>query len=751
MKRLYLVVLLLLIGCQHAGIGQDAPVPPDTATAAEGKSDDQLEINREALLKGPSEQIRVKAATVMLSDENPLARRILLDALAQSENSAARAAVCKALSQTGASGKSISNIGDFVQPLGEILAMENSDIAKLAAEATLIFEYEQISETLETIAANASLPPASRLNAIYALKLQPTKGAIFKLMDLLDDPDAQVASAARKALRSLRIPVSDDAEVRRRIRVGLEGKDEQEFLRDMLIRQEAVIRQMQNELDWWKRQYLDALGRICDGIAEDAAKGEFLAKHLSSSEVVVKLWALEKVREDRMATPPKLPADLLGPILIDLISDQNGDVRLKTARLLSLMGELNSAAKLLEQHEVEDDDEVRTEILIALGVACSHALRTSSNGISPEIRKQTLELATEYLFKADPKKAQEGAQVIKRLLEQNELASADVEGHLALLAKRYNQEEGRIDGALRGRLLSTMAGLCAQGSACKVEAAEAFGHLFEEALTDKADLVREAAVDGLVYIGRGTALVRFRKSALVNDPSIGIRKKIVNLAGEVGGKDDLVWLWEKVGSTAESEWAWEAMLKIFERSDIAVLAEWVPKFDSMSPDSGLSDDKRLFVLKMAEQKAVGAGENKVEMLRAIWEELAELYGRVGDYEQKAQYLGMLHDAAPTPEEKEAILPGLLDAYLRARNAVRAAKLVDNCLATKDLDPNSPVVHAIEDYLSDPPQGADHYNVLRELLAKIEAVENRPKWGQLLERWNSLLDRAQEGGGLEEAG
>jgi HEAT repeat protein len=686
----------------------------------------------------------------MLSDENPLARKILLDALAQSENSAARAAVCKALSQTGASGKSISNIGDFVQPLGEILVAENSAIAKLAAEATLIFEYEQISETLERIATNASLQPASRLNAIYALKLQPTKGAIFKLMDLLDDPDTQVASAAAKALRSLRIPVSDDAGVRSRIRVELEGKDEEAFLRDMLIRQEAEMRGLQNELDWWKRQYLDALDRICDGIAEDVAKGEFLAKHLSSSEAVVKLWALEKVREDRMATAPKLPAELLGPILIDLISDQRKDVRLKTAKLLSLMGELNSAAKLLKQHEIEEDSEVRTEFLIALGVACSHALRTSTTGISPEIRKQTLGLATKYLFEADPKKAQEGAEVIKKLLEQNELALADVERYLALLAERYKQEEGRADGALRGRLLSAMAGLCAQGSACKVKAAEVFGHLFEEALNDEADLVREAAVDGLVYIGRGTALIRFRKGDLVNDPSIGIRKKIVNLAGEVGGKDDLVWIWEKVGSTAESEWAWGAMLKIFERSDIAVLAEWIPKFDSVNPNAKLSDDKKLFVLEMAEQKAVGGGADKVEMLRAIWEELAKLYGRVGDYERKAEYLGMLHDAAPTLEEKEAVLPRLLDAYLRAPNEVRAAKLVDNCLAVRDLDPNGPVVRAIEDYMSDPPAGADPYKVLRELLGKIEAVENRPKWRQLLVQWNNLLDRGREVGNLEEA-
>ncbi len=77
---------------------------------------------------------------------------------------------------------------------------------------------------------------------------------------------------------------------------------------------------------------------------------DFLAEQLGSLDPVVKLWAVERVYQSRVGSPSKttLPAKL-GPILISLISDENGGVRLRTAELLSLMGELNSAEKLLEQ------------------------------------------------------------------------------------------------------------------------------------------------------------------------------------------------------------------------------------------------------------------------------------------------------------------------------------------------------------------------------------------------------------------
>ena len=99
-KRLYLIILILAIGCQQAGIGTNTPAfGANSANGArtEAKPDVQLEIYKNALLEGPSEQIRIKAATEMLGSENPLARAVLLDALKQTTNSAARMAVCKAL------------------------------------------------------------------------------------------------------------------------------------------------------------------------------------------------------------------------------------------------------------------------------------------------------------------------------------------------------------------------------------------------------------------------------------------------------------------------------------------------------------------------------------------------------------------------------------------------------------------------------------------------------------------------------
>jgi HEAT repeat protein len=584
------------------------------------------------------------------------------------------------------------------------------------------------------------------LNAIYALRLQPDMRAIFKLIDRLDDSESQVAAEAEKALRSLGTPIGKDAEARKQIRTDLKRKGRDEFFRDLLIRQEAKMRDLRAETDQWKKRYLEALHKVYGGLSGDAAKGRFLAEHLGSPKKIVRLWALEKVSQLRIGTSES-PAEL-GPVLVNLISDQDSDVRLRTAKLLSFMGELNSAEKLLEQHMVEHNDEVRTEIFVALGVASSYAcLPDSPVKISAQTKEKVLELAAMYLSDAEVRKSQEGAEVIKKLLEQNGLASADVGKYLRLLADKYRQETA--GGALRAGLLSRMAGLCARGSACRNEAGELFGSLFGKALDDEADLVREAAVDGLIYIDETTALGRFRKRGLVNDPSIGIRKKLVSLAGEVGGRDDLAGLWEKIGSTAESGPAWEAMLRIFKRSDVAVLDEWIDKFNSANAKSKLSGEQMLSVLEIAEQKAVRG--NNAEILGAVTRKLAELYNKMGKYEQAADYFGRLHDAAQTPEEKEAVLPDLLDAYLRWPNVERAAKLIDNCLLEKDLGPDSALVLSIEHYLDEPPVGAEPNAVLEEFFAKVNSPQNRPKWQGQLKRWARRLGGAGVVDKPEEAG
>ena len=80
-KRLCLVILLFVIGCQQSDVGRRRPALPVDEAIAVAELGKQLKINKDALFKGSSEQIRIDAAAVMLFSEDPPARQILLDAL----------------------------------------------------------------------------------------------------------------------------------------------------------------------------------------------------------------------------------------------------------------------------------------------------------------------------------------------------------------------------------------------------------------------------------------------------------------------------------------------------------------------------------------------------------------------------------------------------------------------------------------------------------------------------------------------
>jgi len=731
-KRLYLIMFLLVIGCQQAGVSQSEPVLPTDEASTKDELDPQLKIIRDALLKGSTE-----AATVLLFNKDPQARKFLLEALKQTDSNSARAAVCKALIQARTTQKTVENKEEFIQPLLEILTTDDTTGARLAAEATLIFKYEQIKEPLERIATNASLPVKARLNAIYALRLHPDMAAVLKLIELLEDPEGQVVAAAASALSSIGIPIGGSAEVRKEIISELKRQGSEVFLRDRLLRRETEIRSLETELNSWRQRYRTALDKIYLALSDDTVRSQFLVENLRDPETIIRLWALEKVRQDRVGTRPnpKLPGDV-GPILANLISDQNKDVRLKTAQLLSLMGGVIPAQSLLARLEVEKDDVVKTELFVALG----YAFAPNPNIKVPEdIRKQALDWAVKYLDENDPKKAQKGAEVMKRLLEQDGLASAEVEKYLDKLVEKFNQQDKDTNGALRGELLSTMAGLCAPQSAQNVPARKLFRLLFEKSINDRTDLVREAAVDGLIYIDKAGALKILRKD-FVNDPSAIVRRKLIDLAGDVGAKEDLVWLVEKIGSSPEGKLAWQAMLKIFNGSDASVVNEWIDKFFSQNSQIGLSDEQKIAFLEIADRKI---GENKPEALKNIREMLANLYIEMGQFEQAANYLGRLREATQTEAEKEAVLSQLVNVYLRWSKIELAVNLVENCLLQKDLDADNKVVRSIDAYLNAPDEGGADPNKVMDALGGIkgDAVQARPKWRNQMKRWKELISKA----------
>jgi len=748
MKRSYLIALIFVIAFQATGLGAEKSAltaGAATVESAEVKPDEQLDIFKNALLNDPNDQIRTKAAAVMLSGENPEARKFLIDTLKQVKNSAARIAVCKALTQTRSSDKPVRNKEDFIEPLLGIFETEIDAEAQSAAEATLVFEYEKIGKSLEGLAADVSKPVKTRLNALRALRLRPDMEATIRLVRLVDDADKQVAFAAEEALRSLGIPVGRDAATRRQIIEELKGKGKDKFLRDWLIRQETLIREIRTDADFWRTSYLTALGRIYGVLTDDAAKSAFLEEHLRNPKAEVRLWALERAYEWRVSPGTRLP-EKLGPVMVSLISDRDRTVRLKIAAVLPVMGEVNSAQPLLAQLEAEQDEDVATELFGALGDACYVAfLPNSTTKIPAETRSQTLEWAAKFLANPAPTRVRKGAEVMRKLLGQDGLTAAESERYLALLAEKYKDGlESGSDGTVRGELLNAMASLCAPQSVHKAQARKQFAALFEAALSDKTDFVREVAVDGLIYIDKMGALKLLRKD-YVNDPSSILRKKLIALADEVGGKDDLNWLSDKIGANAEGEPAWQAMLKILKDlkdTDPATWKQWADKLTAEG--SKLTSEQQIAFLKTAETGGVG------EYRSEIRKKLADLYYATGQFDSAADYFGIQYEAARTAEDRESILPKLLDACLRGSKQDRLAELIGNYLSKSDLDLNSAIRQSINDYLNQPPVGSDPYAVLK-VLEGIKVPQSRPRWHQWLNGWKARLAKNKELDKLQQPG
>ena len=727
-KTLLPLIILLLIGCQQVAVSQPGQSP--TEQTPESELDRQLKIYKNTLLQGAAEEIRIDAAAELLFSDDPAARDILIETLNQSENPPARAAVCKALSQTRALREPIENKTDFIEPLFHILAGDNIAGAQLAAEAILIFEYNQISRQLERTAGDTELPVQSRLNAVNALRLQPDMRAIFKLINLLDDPENQVALESENALQSLGIPIGKDEKERKQIISELRGKGKDTFFRDLRIRQQGQMRQMETELNLWQGRYLTALDMIYESFADDQQRGQFLTQQLKGPDPVIRLWALKRVAQWRIGTKSKLPEEI-NPLLIGLISDADSNVRLSDARLLALMVEINSTEKLLEQLQREPDETVATELFVALGGACHYAFSPNSKiKIPPDTKKQALDWAVKFLQQQDSRKAQKGADVIRKLLERNGLANGDVDRYLGLISERYKQLQAD-DSQLRSELLNAMAGLCAQ-SVYKNEAAKLYKPLFEEAIKDESPLLRESAINGLIYIDKARALDVFRE-ILINDQSEIVQNKLIELAGEVGGQKDLVWLAEKLSAPNYSQQAGTAMLKIFKQPqiEISTLQQWMDNFEDPNSNIELSDGQQISFLETTQRKAQTA-EDK-QLLREVLDKLADIYARAGEFEQGAESLGLLREMAEDPNQKQAILIRLLDVYLKWPNAESVRDLVHNRLLEGDMEPNDIIVSSIDSYFL---EGADANSILMEL--KEIKIEDRPMWQKQIQRWQQQL-------------
>lgn len=750
--RLRVLMLMLIAACVQTACAQEAAPTVADDVVPKTQVEAQLRIYKTALLEGPNAKNRVDAAILLLTDENPEARTTLLDALSRADNPAARAAVCEALSPTRIWQKPLRSKEDFIKPLiGVITSEQDFAIVRLAAEATLVFGYSQLQMELEKAVVDPSLSITARTNIIYTMRRHPDKQAVAKLVGLLDSSEPQIAEAARTALVTVGIPVSPDPVVRRQMLLELQQRGPEAFLRERVIRQETRMREIETEREAWQKKYLAALSTLYNGQVDEAAKIKFLAQYLGAQEAKVKIWALERLEELRQATS-KAKFSELETVLIPLISDLSRDVRLNAAKRLAALPELNAAKPLLEQLNVEQDDQVRRELLVALREACYvGSLAATGRPVPQEIRYGTLAWAVKFLNEADAERARIGAEVIGKLLEQDGFKPEDVASYLKALADRYVRMSPANDAGLRGYLLTAMTGLCSSRSACREAAAKSFSGLFEQALTDEAVLVRQIAVDGLVNVtaDKLSVLRRLRKD-LAGESSPVIREKLIDLAGEAGGPQEVDWLVEKLGITGESDPAWQAIVKIFKRSPSSVLADWVTKVKSPALAGKFTAEQQISFFGVVEQAA--QRETKPDLLRDAQVNLANLYITTGNLKQALEYLKSLVAAGPTGPERSRLQGQLLHVYLGLGSIDDACGLISNCLSEKDLDLGleSGIAKCIDAYLSN--ATTQNPGAFLEGLERIQVSDPqvRQKWRSLLSGWTERYAKAKKTEGNDSA-
>jgi HEAT repeat protein len=717
---LFYLIILPQVACSQEGVRPVAVTEKSIVTETSAR---EFRIYRDALQQGSTEDIRVDAAVVLLVQNDEQGRGALLSALRSEENPQARKAVCQALIKSRGLSQTIDSLEVFQEPLLAILQSESAEEAELAAEAMLLYDYADVAAPLDQILQNEERGSRVRMNAIYALRLRTEPTALRRLIKLLDDPDAEVAKAAETALQeAFGIPVGANREVWTGILDDLQLKSPDDIRRERLLRQEMKLRQVQAERDRWQKLYLSALDKQYE-LLDETSRKETILDMIESDLDPVRIWALDK------ASKYPVVDEVLREKLLSLLSDGSRDVRLQAAKALMNMSAINPAAALLERLQIEEDAEVRLAMLEALGEACFFAFSPGSDVELPkDIKLQTLEIASGYLQSESEDECIKGAEVLRKILELNNLTKDSMQSYLGLLDERYRKSLYQDEG-VRAKLLAILAHLCGQGGA-KEPARALFEPLFLDAVDVEDDpALRLAAVQGISYVDSVEALQIFKQKNLMQDQSLAVQQVVIDVAGQTGDEKDLEWLLVLLDGNGHSERAWLAIKSICQRQEVGFLLDWLPELENISATKG---EYVREILDVAEQKA--AGENDQDMLKRVREQTIAWLSERKVWEQGVAYLsGIGYSISENLYSDRTDFEAFI-IYLYGGAVENAAEYVENCLSESDIKQGSPVPQAITVYFEEKAIG-DASEVFLERILSIPQ-EGRPDWSAFV----SDLDR-----------
>jgi HEAT repeat protein len=616
-----------------------------------------------------------------------------------------------------------------------IIETQPAEPARFAAQGALIFTYRQVEGELQKIINNADSSPAAKKNAVYAFQIRSDKEIVSKLIELLDSRDIVVSFAAGEVLREW-IPPGSDLQAWRKSLKDFESKSRTDILRERLWVQQNKIRQLGEDVANWQKRYVLALDNVYQATTDDAVRAKLVTESLSFDNSLVKLWAVEKINMWQKSGKA-LPLDVFQKPIISLVSSSDAAVRLAAAELLGTLTNVNSADELLAQLKIETDPAVKTEILISLGHVCNFGLSPGTEiKINPQIRLETLQIASVFLKESNPMAA---AEVIRNLLLQNGLEVSQVKPYFELIVNAYRKTS---DEQVRAHLLEEMSRLCGSDSFYKKTAAEIFSDIFKQAVDDPNSQLAAPAVVGFIRVNQAGAFAILKEKGFTGHQSDRIRSELISAAGQIGTEEDLEWLGSILSnSTSDDErrQAAEAMMNIFQYCKADVLLLWAEK---MAGSAKTKNDEIVLtrtraIFDAAEKKA--EAEKNAGLLFSIRRTMAKHYSESGLYVQAAKYYGLLLQSNIDPNEVPAITAKLLDAHLRSGQTESAKQIVTNMLLSLDITPDTAAARILDGYFMSN-QSLETAKQILQSLASIEmpAGIERPAWKQQIEKWQKLF-------------
>ena len=442
---------------------------------------------------------------------------------------------------------------ELIDPLIQSLQTEDPQLSYWITRLLTHSPPQPLTGLLGQVANDQTRPTPDRLTAIAALQLRTGKKAVTILVALLDDPDGSICQMAFQSLSNLLAldPSVTMEQIQEQIWPNLKKLSQAAFLqRQLVISADRILaaKQLQSEqtdqLEQLKQRYLESQTQWLNQITDPDAKLQILQGYLENpEEPFLRIWVLEQINEwcsSSTISSPEQGQNLVD-LLVNFISDSNGQIRQLTANALEKLVEnaQSAALALTEQLTVETNPQAQIAQLEALSIlayipATAQAIRLLQADV-PDVAAQAARMLGNI------------AVVESKLNNKkrfDEISQA--------LIQRYSKANG--SAIVRREIINAIWKLASLQS-YQPDARTLFLEILRDALTNADGNCRSFAVRALTELFKQEVFpfILSETAYLLDDEDSSVRFRVLEAFQKYGNTDQLIQLRERLEKEEETD------------------------------------------------------------------------------------------------------------------------------------------------------------------------------------------------------